>query len=576
MLSRRLVRRGYEVLLAANGQLGVSMALSAKPDLILMDMSLPVMDGWEATRLLKNDRRTAAIPVIALTAHAMVGDRDKAMAAGCDDYDTKPIELPRLLQKIERLLSQSAKKTELPVPPTVAPQAPVAQPPSSEANSDRAVPHILIVDDNEMNCDMLSRRLKKAGYETAIAMSAMEGLALLEQQSVSLVLLDVMMPGMNGLEMLVRLRQKYTQRDLPVIMATARDRSEDVLEAFELGANDYITKPIDLPLALARIQSHLRTAQNLKISEIGKLDSLNKGASEAIAKETDVQVPVSTILLEQYEIIQKIKEESGRSIYVAEDTEDPCHTPYIVEQIKIKPEYSALLELPDLLWHSEIQGFEQFAKDAPIARLIKHSALEGHYCFVKERIQGQSLKDEIYAHKGIVLRKILSLAIELLEILVSFQEKYIVHQNLQPTSFIRRTADRRLILDDFGIFERLNVTLEIHLNPASQNFRTHLSAYTSPEQYQGIILPTCDIYAVGMIIIEAITRMNPSQLKKDPNTGEVNWESQVSVGNELSYILNKAIARNPKHRYKSAKEVLEDIYKLPMVAMFRGQGRSLS
>ncbi|WP_414475073.1 response regulator [Microvirga sp. M2] len=104
MLSRRLVRKGYDVLIAEDGAKGLSAAAEGKPDLILMDMSLPVVDGWEATRRLKAEPRTRSIPVIALTAHAMSSDREKAVAAGCDDYDTKPVELERLLAKIERLL----------------------------------------------------------------------------------------------------------------------------------------------------------------------------------------------------------------------------------------------------------------------------------------------------------------------------------------------------------------------------------------------------------------------------------------------------------------------------------------
>jgi CheY-like chemotaxis protein len=105
MLSRRLERRGYEVVLAVDGQQGVDIARSEPPDLILMDMSLPVLDGWEATRQLKAAPETRAVPIIALTAHAMSSDRDKALAAGSDDYDTKPVELPRLLEKMEALLS---------------------------------------------------------------------------------------------------------------------------------------------------------------------------------------------------------------------------------------------------------------------------------------------------------------------------------------------------------------------------------------------------------------------------------------------------------------------------------------
>ncbi|HZQ10236.1 MAG TPA: response regulator [Anaerolineae bacterium] len=108
MLSRRLQRRGYEITMAHDGEQGVEMAQSTAPDLILMDMSLPGIDGWEATRRIKSNAQTKSIPIIALTAHAMAGDREKALEAGCDEYDTKPIDLERLLPKIEGLLNKNA------------------------------------------------------------------------------------------------------------------------------------------------------------------------------------------------------------------------------------------------------------------------------------------------------------------------------------------------------------------------------------------------------------------------------------------------------------------------------------
>lgn len=104
VLKNRLTRAGYTLLVARDGAAGVAMAAAERPDLILMDLSLPVMDGWEATRQLKGAPETRDIPVIALTSHAMVGEREKALAAGCDDFDTKPVELPRLLEKIRALL----------------------------------------------------------------------------------------------------------------------------------------------------------------------------------------------------------------------------------------------------------------------------------------------------------------------------------------------------------------------------------------------------------------------------------------------------------------------------------------
>ena len=107
MLSRRLSKRGYEVLIAHDGGEGIAIARSQSPDLILMDMSLPVVDGWEATRRIKAEPETSGIPVIALTAHAMAGDEEEARTAGCDDFDTKPVELARLIEKIETLLNKS-------------------------------------------------------------------------------------------------------------------------------------------------------------------------------------------------------------------------------------------------------------------------------------------------------------------------------------------------------------------------------------------------------------------------------------------------------------------------------------
>jgi CheY-like chemotaxis protein len=111
MLSRRLARRGYQIVIAVDGGEGISAATAERPDLILMDMSLPVVDGWEATRRLKAEPQTRAIPVIGLTAHAMAGDREKVLEAGCDDYDTKPVELPRLLEKIEALLGRAGERS---------------------------------------------------------------------------------------------------------------------------------------------------------------------------------------------------------------------------------------------------------------------------------------------------------------------------------------------------------------------------------------------------------------------------------------------------------------------------------
>ncbi len=110
MLSRRLMRKKFEVVIAVDGLEGVEMSISEAPDIILMDMSLPVLDGWQATKKIKADSQPKKIPVIAMTAHAMAGDREKCLQAGCDDYDTKPVEFPRLLDKIKNLIGKEPIK----------------------------------------------------------------------------------------------------------------------------------------------------------------------------------------------------------------------------------------------------------------------------------------------------------------------------------------------------------------------------------------------------------------------------------------------------------------------------------
>ncbi len=339
MLSRRLIRKGYQVVLALDGQSGVEMAESEAPDLILMDMSLPILDGWEATRRLKANQATQRIPVIGLTAHAMSSDREKALDAGCNDYDTKPVELSRLLGMIETLLGTpidavaeepqgattplASDVTTLPLPapllhalrtslnqiigysamlleqaheegqPTFLPDlkrtqsagfelltlindnfraikasnpptwTPQPEPQESiDLTKDSApckpVPAgsqglILIVDDIEGNRDMLSRSLQRQGYVIAVAETGRQALSKIASAPFDLVLLDIVMPEMDGITVLKQLKADPALRHIPVIMMSALDELNAALHCIELGAEDYLQKPFYPTLLKARI-----------------------------------------------------------------------------------------------------------------------------------------------------------------------------------------------------------------------------------------------------------------------------------------------------------------------------------
>lgn len=298
MFSRRLERKGFEIITAGDGKEALMMAENHLPALVLMDLSLPIMDGWTATRHLKSNPSTKHIPVIALTAHAMVGDREKALSVGCDDYDTKPVDLPGLLAKINSLLHSRGEPAAQPSIPTPSDgkstdhgfthnnvyqggsshgsaHGSAHRPGSSVGSGHGVVPTasghstdhgdeswLLVVDDNPMNREMLLRRLQRENYRVTVAGSGSEAIEFLEERPYDLILLDMMMPEMDGLEMLSIIRSRYAMLELPIIVVTAKDESEDMVTALKLGANDYVTKPFNFPVLMARVQTQLNLKQN--------------------------------------------------------------------------------------------------------------------------------------------------------------------------------------------------------------------------------------------------------------------------------------------------------------------------
>jgi PAS domain S-box-containing protein len=454
MLSRRLQRRGYEMVFGVNGAEGVSKTLSEQPDLVLMDMNLPVLDGWEATRQLKENPQTQHIPVIALTADAMTGDKDKALLAGCDDYDTKPVDLPRLLEKIEKLIEKS--RSQKPKTPTLPQDSRIQRallshlrhelctpmnaiigysemlldelksgsdsgvfndlqkihdcgnqlltlanaildparlevsqldqnldsfssslrlemltPLSTvigycemllEEATDELIPDLerihtaaqrllsmvndiislaqqqlqaidaeqlaigdlmlssptatnlmqsatttigslsethlweqvvqggtlLVVDDNETNCDLLSRQLQRQGYTVTTATSGQQALNLLVAQPYDLILLDIIMPGMSGFEVLQKLKNHQELRHIPVIMISALDEIDHVVRCIEMGAEDYLSKPFKPVLLRAKIAACLEK-KRLREQQVLLL------AQRLIAEATPIPVLISRL-----------------------------------------------------------------------------------------------------------------------------------------------------------------------------------------------------------------------------------------------------------------------------------------
>ncbi len=254
MISRRLTKHGFQVSTAVDGEEGIRKARSELPQLILMDLGIPVIDGWEAMKRLRADPATSRIPIIVVSAHAMAEDREKALKSGADEYFAKPVEFKPLLERIEALTVHpvgeglTAQQGQQVYPVSI----------SRTAAGDFSGHRVLVVDDNPDNRDMLSRRFQKKGLQVDIAETGAEALDKISTTTYDVVLLDILMPGMDGIEVLEKIRRIRTMVQLPVIMVTAKEGTEDLVHALEIGANDYITKPIDFSVAFARTRTQLQ------------------------------------------------------------------------------------------------------------------------------------------------------------------------------------------------------------------------------------------------------------------------------------------------------------------------------
>jgi PAS domain S-box-containing protein len=259
ILSLLLSSSGYEIIEAENGRAVVDKAISEQPDLILMDMSMPVLSGWEATRLIKSNPKTSHIPVIALTAHALKGDRERAWEAGCDGFITKPIDNELLEHTIEQILAPNETIQEQ------GGQAPaeMAVAETSKRSTDKLLnihnQHILIIDADNRTADFISAELRAHGYRTSVTDTREHAVALMEIERVDLVICEVEMPNSTGYEITEQIKQNLQMPFTPVILVT--EGEIDWERGLEAGADDFLAKPINPSKLLVRVRSLVRLKQ---------------------------------------------------------------------------------------------------------------------------------------------------------------------------------------------------------------------------------------------------------------------------------------------------------------------------
>ncbi|HVR88175.1 MAG TPA: response regulator [Candidatus Limnocylindria bacterium] len=271
---RIVAAAGHEALVAQDGQSGLEVARRERPDAVLVDLLLPKLDGWALTRAIREEPWAARIPIIAVSALAMQSDQDRARDAGCDAFITKPYAPAELRAVLQRYFAVDAP----PRPSGAAEPVPDAIPPAERLGK------VLVVDDEPANVELIERRLRGNGYETLSANNGHDAIALAAREQPDLILMDVMMPGLDGWQATQLLKGDPKTANIPVVFVTARDRPEDVAKGFETGGIMYVAKPVEPVELFARVRTAIymkRLQDDLRTKNEG-LQKLEQARQELI------------------------------------------------------------------------------------------------------------------------------------------------------------------------------------------------------------------------------------------------------------------------------------------------------
>jgi CheY-like chemotaxis protein len=365
---------------------------------------------------------------------------------------------------------------------------------------------LLVVDDNEENRDLLSRRLAKKGFSVLLASSGEEALRAVSDKPVDLVLLDIMMPGLSGIDVLKELRAKHSAAELPVIMTTAKTDSEDVVEALDLGANDYVTKPIDFPVVLARVQAQLRQKTARRAQQAAE-------AAAAVSRALGGEIRPGAVVAERYRLEAKIGSGAFGTVYRATHLE-------LSNPVAIKVLQTGVETAPDAL--------SRFRREGVTACRVRHpnavSVLDfgvtdaGTAYLVMELLEGESLYDELRRKRSLSPARCVEVLVPVCEALAAAHKSGVIHRDIKPSNiFLHRVSGAETVkVLDFGIAKiASDAAMSQHLTVDGSILGT--PAYMAPERlrkrrYDG----KCDVYSVGVVLFQLLEGRLPFASSGDP------------------------------------------------------------
>lgn len=406
---------------------------------------------------------------------------------------------------------------------------------------------VLLVDDNAVNRLSLSRWLeKKGGFDVSMAADGAEALSIVDKQPFDLVVLDVMMPVMGGLEVLSRLRETYSPEELPIIIATSRDRSEDVVEAFDLGANDYIVKPIDYPVALARVRAQLR---NREISQESRPVSNRMPLRE---------IRTGVVLEDKYRLEEMIGAGSHGAVFRATHLS-------LNRDVAIKVLHSGMHDNQDALDHFQQEGISACRVEHPnaVAVLDFNATPDGFVYLVLEYLRGHSLQEELRRKGRMTPERAAQIALPVCDVLTEAHSVGIIHRDVKPqNTFLHHSKQGEVVkVLDFGLAKLLEGTTE-NEEPTLDGIAGTI-AYIAPERvtadpYDG----RADVYSLGIMLYEMLSGQlpfidqtsNPIQMmmmhvRRQPQP-ITDWVPDFDP--EIEKVVFEALEKDPKKRLSAA------------------------
>jgi CheY-like chemotaxis protein len=403
---------------------------------------------------------------------------------------------------------------------------------------------ILVVDDLPANRDLMVRRLERSGFSVVSAASGPEAIEIVRRGHVHLVLLDIMMPGMTGIDVLRTLRMTYSSAALPVVMVTAKTDSEDVVEALSLGANDYVTKPVDYPVALARIQTHLRTTKALRVE-----------AAQSIEPRSPAQAVPGTVLGGRYRLDQPIGGGSFGTVFRARHLD-------LKRDVAVKILATSAGTDPEALARFNREGQSACRVQHPNAVAVFDFAVNqgGVAYLVMELLEGQSLEKELEERGPLPPARAAEIVVPVCSALAAAHAAGVVHRDIKPSNvFLHRTPQGEIAkILDFGI-AKLATEAAIGQSLTVDGSLLGTPAYMAPERFRrGPYGPASDIYSVGAMLYEMLSGRLPfvpntadplalvaMQAEEDPPPLRVR---RPEVSEALERVVLQALARNPEGR----------------------------